>query len=79
MDKRTFTKKELKEFDGKGGNPAYVAVDGVVYDVSNKTAWTNGEHHGNLAGRDLTDILYQRSPHKAKVLKDLPVVGNLIR
>lgn len=78
MSDKTFTAADLAKFDGKNGQPAYVAIDGTVYDVSDKEAWTTGEHHGNFAGRDLTKILYQMSPHKDKVLKGLPVVGKLV-
>lgn len=35
MAEKTFTTTELAEFDGRNGHPAYVAVKGVVYDVSN--------------------------------------------
>ena len=36
---RTFTIEELAKFDGKNGRPAYVAVNGMVYDVTNNRAW----------------------------------------
>ncbi len=36
---KTFTLEELKQFNGQNGQPAYVAVDGVVYDVSNVGPW----------------------------------------
>ncbi|MCI1287542.1 MAG: cytochrome B5 [[Lactobacillus] timonensis] len=74
---KTFSKAELAKFNGKNGHPAYVAVDGVVYDVSHKDAWKGGQHHGNLAGQDLTDVLWNKSPHKDSVLSGLPVVGKL--
>lgn len=77
MSNKTFTLDELAKFNGKNGQPAYVAIDGTVYDVSAKDAWVDGEHHGNVAGKDLTKILYEMSPHKDKVLKGLPVVGKL--
>lgn len=73
----TFTVDELSEYNGQDGNPAYVAVDGVVYDVTDNDAWTEGEHAGEqLAGTDATDIIAE-SPHDDSVLEDLPVVGDL--
>ncbi len=72
-----FTLEELKTYNGQDGNPAYVAIDGIVYDVTDVAAWKNGEHKNGLtAGEDLTSQLGD-SPHGAKVLDDLPVVGTL--
>lgn len=78
MTEQTFTRDQLRQYNGKDGQPAYVAIDGVVYDVTNVPAWKNGEHHGNQAGYDLTDVLYRDSPHKDRVLADLPKVGRLV-
>ncbi len=33
-EQREFTLEELAEYNGTGGRPAYVAVNGIVYDVS---------------------------------------------
>lgn len=72
-----FTMEDLSEYDGKDGSPAYVAVEGVVYDVTDSEAWNEGEHAGeDLAGTDATDVITE-SPHGEAVLADLPVVGNL--
>ena len=72
------TLDQLKQYDGKNGNPAYVAVDGVIYDVTNVPQWKNGEHNGYSAGNDLTDIIKNKSPHGVKQLKGIPVVGKLV-
>lgn len=56
MAEKTFTREELAKFNGQNGQPAYVAISGTVYDVSNKAAWKGGKHHGNEAGQDLTDV-----------------------
>lgn len=72
------TLDELKQYDGKNGNPAYVAVDGVIYDVSNLPKWKNGEHNGYSAGNDLTDVIKNKSPHGVKKLEGVPVVGKLV-
>jgi predicted heme/steroid binding protein len=72
------TLDQLKQYDGSNGNPAYVAVDGVIYDVTNVGAWKNGMHNGYTAGNDLTDIIKNKSPHGVKNLEGLPVVGKLV-
>ena len=72
------TLDQLKQYDGKNGNPAYVAVDGIIYDVSNVAKWKNGEHNGYSAGNDLTDIIKNKSPHGVKNLEGLPIVGKIV-
>lgn len=72
------TLEQLKQFDGKNGNPAYVAVDGIIYDLTNVPAWKNGAHHGYSAGNDLTDIIKNKSPHGLKNLDGKTVVGKLV-
>lgn len=73
---KIFTLSELKKYNGQNGAPAYVAVDGTVYDVTNAKDWQNGTHHGFSAGQDLTQAIKQ-SPHGTSVLSGLPVVGKL--
>ncbi|WP_261809518.1 cytochrome b5 domain-containing protein [Levilactobacillus humaensis] len=75
MSETVFNRTELAKFNGQDGQPAYVAVDGVVYDVSGVEAWKGGKHHGNLAGNELTSVIDGQSPHGRKVLAKLPVVG----
>ncbi|HWQ96643.1 MAG TPA: cytochrome b5 domain-containing protein [Clostridia bacterium] len=72
------TLDQLKQYDGKNGNPAYIAVDGVIYDVSNVSRWKNGSHEGYSAGKDLTDAIKGKSPHGTSVLEGVPVVGKLV-
>ncbi|GAK02992.1 hypothetical protein JCM19037_1267 [Geomicrobium sp. JCM 19037] len=76
---QVFTLEELAEYDGQDGNDAYVAVDGVVYDVTGVGAWEGGEHApagGLEAGGDHTEEI-EASPHGTSVLEDLPTVGIL--
>ena len=76
---RTFTLEELSQYNGKDGQPAYVAVDGVVYDVTNVEAWKDGEHKlGLTAGNELTEEITNQSPHGLKVLEGLPIVGEFV-
>ena len=74
---QTFTLDELAQYDGKNGNDAYVAVDGIVYDVTNAAKWQNGSHYGIQAGTDCTTAI-SRSPHGSSVLDGLPIVGTLV-
>lgn len=75
---RVFTIEELSDYDGLEGRMAYVAVDGIVYDVTNASNWNNGMHNGvRLAGTDATQAIMS-SPHGKSVLSGLPVVGKLV-
>ena len=72
------TLEELAAYNGKDGNPAYIAVDGVIYDVSNSQRWNDGEHNGYSAGQDLTEPIKNVSPHGVSMLSRVPVVGKII-
>ena len=74
---QTFTLEELAAYDGQNGNPAYVAVEGIVYDVTDIPAWTGGKHNGNMAGQDVTEAISQ-APHGKSTLEKLSVVGELV-
>lgn len=77
----TFTLDELARFDGKNGTAAYVAVDGVVYDVSDSQAWQDGTHRscnlGAMAGKDLSEVITQAPANMRALLESMPVVGTL--
>ena len=72
------TLEELAKFNGKDGNPAYVAVDGIIYDVSASPAWKNGGHNGFEAGKDLTNEIKTISPHGVVKLENVPEVGRIV-
>jgi predicted heme/steroid binding protein len=72
------TIKELKNCDGKNGKPAYFAYKGIIYDVSDSTWFTDGEHMAtHFCGRDLTEEL-KKAPHGDDYFFDIKKVGNLI-
>ncbi len=77
IEAKIFTLEELAKYDGQNGNPAYVAVDGVVYDVTSIGAWKNGKHNGLTAGKDLTEEIKTMSPHGVSKLESLDIVGTL--
>jgi predicted heme/steroid binding protein len=72
------TAEELSVYNGKDGQPAYIAVDGVIYDVTDVPEWRGGGHNGFEAGRDLTNEIKNISPHGVTKLRGIPEVGVLI-
>ena len=70
-----FNADELAKYDGQNGNPAYIAVNGKVYDVSDVPQWSGGSHFGRFkAGVDLSEGIKQ-SPHGTAKLDSVPIVG----
>ena len=71
------SREGFKENDGRSGKPAFVAVNGEVYDLSASPLWKDGEHMGeHYAGSDLTESLL-RAPHGIEALERYPKVGEL--
>ena len=75
--KKQFTIQELAQYDGTMGKAAYLAVEGVVYDVSWDSCWGGGSHFGLMAGKDLTSEFKKGHVNDGEVLKGLPIVGVL--
>jgi len=71
------TIEQLAMYDGKDGMDAYIAVNNVIYDVTDVAAWANGTHNGNMAGTDVTFVIVN-APHGDGVLDDLKVVGKIV-
>lgn len=71
------TRAELAAATGRGGSPAYVAVSGMVYDVTNHAAWSLGTHFGLQAGRDLTAEFSSCHAGERQILNTLRPVGRL--
>jgi predicted heme/steroid binding protein len=75
---RKFTLEELKQYDGKEGRPAYIAYKGNVYDVTDNSLWTDGDHQGeHVAGKDLTQDMAS-APHGEENLERVKLVGTLV-
>ena len=71
------TLEELAAFNGKNGARAYVAVDGIIYDMTDSAAWKNGDHNSFEAGRDLSEAIKNVSPHGVSKLANVKPVGIL--
>ena len=75
---KKFTLEELKGFNGQGGNPAYFAFEGKVYDVSSSGLWNNGSHMAaHAAGKDLTEAI-KSAPHDEEVFARVKQVGVIV-
>jgi predicted heme/steroid binding protein len=73
---RTVTKEELRKHDGNKA-PAWVAVDGIVYDVSKSFHWIHGKHQDrHWSGLELGASI-KDAPHGREVLEKFPKVGKL--
>jgi len=70
---KRFTADELGAFNGLDGAPEYIAIHGVVYDISNVQLLKAGKHHGVTGGNDVTDLFV----HNKNILNRLTVVGTL--
>lgn len=78
-NERLFTEQELRRYDGEE-RAAYVAFEGIVYDVSNCPKWRLGLHEGlHFPGLDLTSEVVD-APHAGEVFQRPCVqrVGRLI-
>jgi len=75
---RKFTLKELKQYDGRDGRPAYMAYKGKVYDVTESFLWIGGDHQGqHEAGKDMTNEM-KYAPHGEEMLERVKLVGVLV-
>jgi predicted heme/steroid binding protein len=71
------TLEELSYYDGRDGRRAYVAVDGMIYDMTDSSYWRNGGHNGNQAGQDLSNAIGS-SPHGRGNLLRVPKIGRIV-
>ena len=64
---RFVTRAELRRQTGERGTRCFVAVAGIVYDVTDCPKWRTGMHEQlHFAGQDLTDELPE-APHASDV------------
>jgi predicted heme/steroid binding protein len=72
------TKEQLAYYDGSDGRPAYTAVSGVIYNMTDIIQWGGGTHFGLYAGKDLTNVFMKCHNGMIEVLANVPQVGTLI-
>lgn len=75
----TMTLEELAGFDGLEDRRAYIAVDGIIYDVTDIAQWKDGIHQGRYqAGQDYSQEIRNEAPHGTGMLSRAVKVGKLI-
>lgn len=70
------TRAQLALRNGQDKPEIWVALRGVVYDVTASRLWRNGKHYEHWAGQDLTDEL-KDAPHNENVFDKFKVIGRL--
>ncbi|MCB2298429.1 cytochrome b5 domain-containing protein [Clostridium tagluense] len=71
-----FTLDKLAKYNGISGNPPYVAINGIVYDLTEIMSWEGGSHFNVSAGSDATEN-FMTCHGDSKMLNNLPKIGIL--
>jgi len=72
----TYTKSQLALRNGQDKPQIWVALKGIIYDVTESRLWRNGLHYEHWAGQDLTEELAE-APHTETVFEGFEKVGRL--
>ena len=70
------TRAQLALRNGQDKPEVWVALHGIVYDVTSSRLWRSGKHYEHWAGQDLTDEL-KDAPHNANVFDKFKPIGKL--
>jgi predicted heme/steroid binding protein len=74
------TEQELKAHSGEGGSRLWIAIEGLVYDVTDCPKWRAGMHEEmHFPGQDLSGEIPD-APHTREVLERpcVKMVGRLV-
>lgn len=75
-DLPTYTKNQLALRNGQDKPEIWVALHGLIYNVTDSRLWRNGKHYEHWAGQDLTDEL-KDAPHTEAVFEKSTPIGRL--
>lgn len=70
MTEKKFTRNELANYNGDNNKPHYMAIEGIVYDITNASKL-------GISTKNLMELIFGRSKDKHEILQKLPVVGKL--
>ena len=71
------TEKELALYNGENGMPAYIAIDGTIYDIGDVPQLKDGKHFGVKAGADYSEAYKNCHNGDKSILSKLRVVGSM--
>jgi predicted heme/steroid binding protein len=71
------TRAQLALRNGQDKPEVWIALNGIVYDVTSSRLWRNGKHYEHWAGQDLTEEL-KDAPHNANVFDKFRPIGKLV-
>ena len=71
-----YSRSHLALRNGQDKPEIWVALHGIIYEVTQSRLWRDGKHYEHWAGQDLTDEL-KDAPHDAKVFEKFKVIGKL--
>ena len=72
------TRAQLALRNGQDKPEIWIALNGVVYDVTSSRLWRNGKHYEHWAGQDLT-LELKDAPHTDKVFDKFKAIGRLVK
>lgn len=72
------TLEELAEYDGTNGKRAFVAIDGIIYDVTDSEYWNEEGPNNFKAGRDVTGMIGNISPSIIADVAGIERIGILV-
>jgi len=76
---KKFSFEDLKQYDGQGGRPNFIAFNGKVYDVSSSSSWSGGSHMGSHNRNDNLGEAIKGAPHGDEVFAKVKQVGVLVQ
>lgn len=71
-----YTLAQLSLRNGQDKPEIWVALDGIIYDVTRSRLWRDGKHYEHWAGQDLTPELAD-APHTRNVFDKFDPIGRL--
>ncbi|MCR1899773.1 hypothetical protein NSA47_12370 [Irregularibacter muris] len=57
----SYTLEELSQYNGKNEQPEYIAIDGVVYDVTHIAEWQDLLDTDVFSGQDISEMVEDES------------------